>query len=444
MSRHLPAMVFRVVLMLVPYLAAAQGCEAPAEGASARGRACASIALPRVVILGSSTAAGGGASSPAAAWAGRLAAELTARGFVAINKSISGTTTGDSLARFQSDVAPLNPAFVVLATSIVNEGLTDNNIPHVVAGYLRNTRQLVQMVEQLGAIPVIVSPYPNAAFSPRIRSALLQLSSDLEAEGVTVWDFWSSVDDGQGRWLPGLSNDGTHPTDAGHAQLFSSIPLSFFEAARGARPLPPSGRYGSWQMATTENIPASLSVVLASPAGSWTLAFWLKPDTSPGPHAVAAVQDAAIQVTTADAVISVLQHGQPLLAGPLSDGGFTHAAVTYSYQTGALRLYVNGVLADQAVIGPYGEAPSLLFGADSQAGVKSTSLSQLLVYRTPLPAADIADLYAGRIHTKSLEADLPLAQSPARRSLNRAFTLTEATATGSWIWTPASPPTFVP
>lgn len=419
---------------------------APAAGAKSQDacvetlivQRCCGFVHPRIVVLGSSTAAGVGASSPAMSWVGRLAEAIAPRGFAVVNRSISGSTTRDSIARFNVDAAAWNPAFVVLATSIVNEGLTDNDIPKIVPQYLANTRQLIRMVEDIGAIPIVVSPYPNGAFTPRIRAALVQLSSDLEAEGVAVWDFLSAVDDGQGKWLPGLSADGTHPTDTGHALLFGSIPVSFFEAATRRAALAPAGRYGAWQ---SNGPDAALSVSAFAPAPSWTVAFWLKPDASPGAHALVAAGDLSLELSAFPAnTISLSVAGQRILSAPAPKTGvFSHLAVTYRRATGALRLYVNGAPAGEAIVGARDPAALFRFGGDPNAVAKSSAFAQILIYRTPLPPEDIADLYAARIHTKSLEADLPLAQSPARRSINRALTLPDELVTGPWLWTADGP-----
>ena len=82
-----------------------------------------------------------------------------------MNASIAATGTEDSLARFQRDVLPYAPDFVILATSLWNEGFAQN--PNTIADqYVRNTQQLVGMVESLGALPVVVGPYPNSAATP--------------------------------------------------------------------------------------------------------------------------------------------------------------------------------------------------------------------------------------------------------------------------------------
>ncbi|HWE52283.1 MAG TPA: SGNH/GDSL hydrolase family protein, partial [Bryobacteraceae bacterium] len=157
-----------------------------------------------IVVLGSSTAAGVGASTYQTSWVGLLTSALASKGYIVQNVSISGTNTGDSLARFDRDVTPNNPAFVVLATSIVNEP-TDT----AAQSYLAKTLLLIHKVESIGAIPVVVPPYPNDGFSASMYSSIQNIYTTLGAEGVPLLDFLDAADDGQGHWVAGLSLDGT-------------------------------------------------------------------------------------------------------------------------------------------------------------------------------------------------------------------------------------------
>lgn len=387
------------------------------------------------VLIGSSTALGVGASSTASSWAGLLGAWLQQRGITLINSSVSSTRTIDSIARFDRAVTPFSPAFVILATSIWNEDLAAAADPAAVAAvYLQNTRRLIGMVEALGAIPILITPFPGSGSNPALRAILLDMRRQFQAEGVTAWDFFNAVEDGYGRWLPGLTADGVHPNDAGHLRLFASIPLTFFEAAF-ARRLPPLGRFGAWRLQDNAG-PAVVSVDLDSPTLSWTIAFSV--DSAGQSREQLLVTDGpAISVWRSGAALSVSVAGRVVAVSPAlpSDAAFAQVCLSYRETTGNLTLYVNGVEAGAATARSSRSVKTLQFGA-AQPG---SSLSRIFVYRTPLTPEEVVNLSGGRTPVLSLAAELPLAQSPGRKNLNLATTDVGVAVSGPWTWSPDGP-----
>jgi len=392
----------------------------------------------RVVLLGSSTALGAGASSTAASWAGRLASYLRVRGFDFVNVSISGTATADSLARFENDVTPLAPQFVILATSIANEGLTNNNIPTITAKYLANTRTLIRMTENIGAIPILVTPMVNNTYTAKVRTALIALCSQFEAEGVEVWDYFNSLDDGTGKFLAGLSKDGTHPNDTGHQHLFDAIPTTCFLAALNPPRWAPAMDYGSWKSAVGDGTPPSIAVGLASPALSWSVTFWMKPGNSTEAQPTLTVPDAALQLRRTGTRLDLLQNEAILATAEIpSLSTFAHIGITYQKLSGALTLYVNGVAAAASTLST--DNPAGSFRIASLPAGDGDSFCRIQIYRTPLNAQDLKDLAAGRLHFKSLAANLPLTSSSGRGLVSRNSTGITATMEGAWNWTEAGP-----
>ena len=248
-------------------------------------------AAKRVVVLGSSTALGVGASSPGVSWAGRLAASLLPRGYAVQNVSISGSSTADSLARFDRDVTPWAPEVVILATSLVNEPAAG-----AVQTFLRNTDLLIRRVESIGAMPVVVAPYPYNGFSATMYSSIHDIYSVLDGEGVPVLDFLDGVDDGRGHWLPWMTVDGTHPTDAGHQSLFETIPLSLFDALqRTGSPINPHG-FGAWAQNTSDAEEGDFAIRPQTAMSSWTVSFWSKPSDSERERVLLAVNNSWLQI----------------------------------------------------------------------------------------------------------------------------------------------------
>ena len=392
----------------------------------------------RVVLLGSSTALGAGASSSGASWAGRLGAYLQTKGLEFVNASISGTATADSIARFENDVTPRSPQFVILATSIANEGLTPNNIPTILPRFLANTRTLIRMTESIGAIPILVTPMVNNAYTAKVRTALITLSSQLEAEGVEVWDFSNSLDDGTGKFLAGLSKDGTHTNDTGHQQLFDAIPATCFVAALNPPRWAPAMDYGSWKSAIGDGTPASITVSLASPALSWSVAFWMKPGNSGEVQPTLTIDDTTLQLRRTGTRLDLLQNEAILASADIpSLSTFVHIGITYQKLSGALTLYVNGAPAAASTLTT--ENPAGSFRIASLPAGDGDSFCRIQIYRAPLNAQDMKDLAGGRLHFKSLAANLPLTSSSGRGLVSRNPAGITTTMEGSWNWTEAGP-----
>jgi lysophospholipase L1-like esterase len=360
----------------------------------------------RIVILGSSTAAGAGASRPERSWAALLSAALAPAGYTVINRSIAADTTAGAIARFERDVAPLRPAYVVLATSIYNEGITGS--PRAAwTRYVENLARLAAMTSALGAIPVVMGPYPNDAANVEVQTSIETLYQQLSASGARVWDFFNPVVDGRGHWLPGLTVDGTHPSDQGHFYLFDSVPLGTFRGTylqewRRGHP----GVFGNC------GLQRETSLVFSRPSLSWTVGVAAR--YAAAPRTLLAMPELELRVDTWGSSIELAQGGNVLAIASFPDDGAWHDIyVTRKDATGRIELYLDGVGVASSGGAPQGAvsqvtAPSL--AADSGADVRLAT-----AYRTPLDARALSALRLGAPVTKSAEAWPPPCLPAARR-----------------------------
>lgn len=396
----------------------------------------------KVVVLGSSSAAGVGASRYDLSWVGLLTSELRNRGFEVINSSISGSGTDTSLARFDVDVTPHQPDFVVLATSIFNEGFV--NAPQAAwSRYVANTRELIRRTRDLGAIPIVVGMYPSDFYNTTNIALISQLYRTEETLGVPVWDFWSIVSDPAGNWLPGLTRDGLHPTDAGHGYFFNSIPLSLFDVAYYPSPGNIDSTPGAWQTPSTEEGRelGRIDIRLDRASGSWTSAAWIQ-DAGANDWRVylrlGSGQGERFRVERQGTSL-VLREGEseqlhvPLSVGP--DRTWRHVAVSYQFATRRLQLYLDG--ASVAEFFPSQTEPVSHFEFGS--GCENCSFSDLVVYRSNLDSDQIAQIMTGLIPRRSLEFWAPLRESAWPLS-NLARTNPLWTTTGNWQYVPGSSP----
>ncbi|MGJ5813202.1 GDSL-type esterase/lipase family protein [Paludibaculum fermentans] len=388
----------------------------------------------RIVILGSSSAAGLGASRYDLSWVGLLTPELHNRGFEVVNSSISGSGTSTSLARFDTDVAPHQPDFVVLATSIFNEGFVSAPQP-ALNRYIINTRELIRKTRELGAIPIVVGMYPSDFYNSTNISLISQLYRTEETLGVPVWDFWSIVSDQAGNWLPGLTRDGLHPTDVGHSYFFNSIPISLFDVAYSAPHVDLATVPGSWrtpQPAEGQDH-GRIDIRLDRPSDSWTSAAW--------------IQDSGVDAwqvylrfgSDKGERFRLERHGPELvlreaedetLRAPLTVGSersWHHVAVSYQFATRKLQVLLDGSVAGELQTSQVEPMSYFEYGS----GCSGCSFSDLVAYRTNLDMDQVALIKSGLIPRRSLEFWAPLRQS-TMDSLNLARTNPSLTITGSW------------
>ena len=353
------------------------------------------------------------------------------------NVSISGTGTADSLARFDHDVTPLKPTFVILATSIINDGIIQTPVAAVQA-YTQNTHLLIRKVEGIGAIPIVVAPYPNVDFTDWICSAIKGIYATLNAEGVPLLDFLDGTNDGQGHWVAGLSLDGTHPTDAGHALLFDCIPLTLFTALQNPMPpINPHG-FGSWTQGTDQQTEGDVEIMPSTGMGSWTVSFWTKPSTAATERTLLNVNAGAFQLHRAGTTWKLWNGGTNLATVEVRGiSTFHHVALTYQSVTGILTLYVDAQLYAQTVIPGASPVTILSIGGDpANAGWNAAgdSFTDVILYRAPLAQTDIQAIRNGQTPWKSIEAWLPLAYSPDRPMQNLAASIPTVVVHGTWTW----------
>lgn len=353
----------------------------------------------RIVILGSSTANGAGASSYSASWAGLLTKALASRGVQVINRSISGANTEASLLRFDRDVAPLKPDFVVLATSPTNEWIYQ--LRHEAADrYLANTRDLLQKVARLGAVAVLAAPSARNGGDADLGEVVHRLHNRLERLGAPMVDFLGPVEDCCARYLPGLSTDGIHMNDEGHLALFDSTVLGLFEEKGLSAPalLPSSGLWAA-VAGSPDCLP--LQVTLQRPAFSWTLLLRYHASSDDTGWALRA--GPFLLEKTADDL--QLSQGGEILGGArkVAGPGWHLAAISYQRLSGRIRAILDGevVLEERAREGVEAETRFGIWGA--QHGFHFASLS---VHRSPLPVEAFRGRGDGSLPIRSLEAFL--------------------------------------
>jgi lysophospholipase L1-like esterase len=186
----------------------------------------------KIVVLGSSVAMGCSAWL-LEGWAKLLGDTLQAKyGHQLINVSELGSNVSRAIERFPQVVAPERPDVVIIGLSLGNEGLAHCSLPErrvIQKRFEAGLQQLIALIRELGAYPVLGAVYPNDAYQPEHAALLQDTHQRMLRWGVPVLDWLAVVQDGLGRWAPGLSLDPAHPNHAGHRAMFEAIDLSIFD-----------------------------------------------------------------------------------------------------------------------------------------------------------------------------------------------------------------------
>lgn len=381
---------------------------------------------PVAVILGSSTAAGVGASNRSSSWAGGLEQRLLERGIRVVNQSVPGSSSADSLERFDRDVLPHQPAFVFLATSIVNDRVLADPAG-ALERYTANTAALIERVRQTGAIPILLTMYPHNAYSAAHLDVLRRWTEFAESSGWPVFNFMSAVSDQEGRWLRGLTADGVHPVDAGHRQMLESIPDSLLVSLLGEQPAlftqaPPA----SWLAPDDTEGDHALRVRLDRPASSWTIAAFIRdPALTEDVDYFDVNGEQPVRLVRRFNRLELWIGEERVWARSAPAYGWRHFILSYQALTGRLVLAVDGAQWGEAA-GPVDAA----FDAARVAGrCRGCNVARLLVYRANLHPPEFAALGQCSIHRRSLDF---MATLNTTEAVNEAQTLTSLEFEGAW------------
>jgi len=145
-----------------------------------------------------------------------------------VNLGVNGDTTRGMLWRFKTEVAPLEPDYVIIWGGI--NDLYGGYPPEEIMG---NLKELYARVREIGAEPIACTLTSVLGFDPAIQS--VRMLNDLirahcQGDGVPYADLFSATSDDEGRLLESLSSDGAHLSGAGYERVASTIFSEVIEA----------------------------------------------------------------------------------------------------------------------------------------------------------------------------------------------------------------------
>jgi lysophospholipase L1-like esterase len=143
-----------------------------------------------------------------------------------VNRGISGQTSPQMLLRFMADVVALKPRLVHLMCGA--NDVAGNTGPTTPQDFRNNIVAMLDIAGAHGIAAILGSlpPFATLAWSPAIGDARPRVAElngwleELAAErGLVFADYFSALNDGEGRMRMEFTRDGIHPTGRGYAAM---------------------------------------------------------------------------------------------------------------------------------------------------------------------------------------------------------------------------------
>ena len=129
------------------------------------------------------------------------------------NAGIGGNTTAQMIARMATDI-PAESSIVMImeATNDAGSGATFQATP---LEHAQNMLTIANYVLSQGMKPIFIlaPPKDDTEAAQRIEEMNFYNWCTARALGIPCYDPWRTFSDTNGQWIPGASDDGTHPVD---------------------------------------------------------------------------------------------------------------------------------------------------------------------------------------------------------------------------------------
>ena len=402
-----------------------------------------------IVVYGSSVAKGCGSSgwtaqifingSASNGYAADLTTNLAPKGYYVTNNSLPGDNSPGGIARFGTNVPPVNPNYVLLGYALGNDNLAGSSDPATtVSTFGTNLLTMISMCRTNGYYPVTILCYSRNVIEAANRA------SYFEAMNLTInsWNLPSlnidgAMNDGNGGLISGIdSGDGVHPNDYGHLEMFYTIPPTLFDAIGLGKTNSPylSSVTNFARLTQNGSVTAPITFTPTNTIHSFTMSFRVR-STNNG--TIAAIHTgssyATLQITNGQFVY-VSPGGSSIIASSINatNGDWHDIALSSRYTLTNTWLFVDGDQVGGSLTEQY--APDqFILGGPAASGAPATpatvDFQDWCVYRSAWNSLEAQAQAQGSLQQASMEIGAMLddasftSNSPA---LNRAQSLSVA------------------
>lgn len=353
-----------------------------------------------IVVLGSSVAAGWVTSYQEKydmqnGYAYRLARLLEPEGYQVVNISIPGFDTKSTINRFNKDVLPLDPDYVLIGLSMSNEGLETMNPDSVFESYRTGIRKIIGLCEENDIKPVLGLCYSNDNYTDEQYRYLKKMNLLINSWEVPSVNLLGVLDDGHGHFPEGYTFDPNHPDDRGHEEMFYAFVPDMFKALDEGKVLPefinmPEELF----LLGPEKAYKQITYIPSEVMHSFTVSFSLQ----------APQNGNILEINTTGGIkrISLDNRGVIHYDGKATDielnnNSIYNFTLTYHHLIGENKLYIDGKTLLEAK-DQYEPLIFILGGGNQQMGI-----SRLMIFRGALNIDEVNALHLGKAIDASLE-----------------------------------------
>lgn len=367
----------------------------------------------KIAVFGSSVAKGSGDTTGTGGYAGMIKTMLEQRGWTVVNVSRGGDNTIKILPRFENELLPEKPGYVIIGLSLGNEGITARsalNRDRIFERFRSGMAHLVKLCRNNGMIPVVVNCYTRNDFGPEQYDAIRKMNLIMNTWDVPGINALGAIDDGTGKWAEGCWHDKSHPNEKGHREIFYAFVPGLFDAIESGKGVPEKIRTERYLTVVGGTDASPLVYIPDDSIHSFTVSFLVKSHDEGVVAVLEGRHGNAIVSLKNGRVMYQNSQGESFSADTVNEtNGWQYVVLGHRYATGMTTFFVNGKIAGshsgqldfrQFILGGSGHATQL---SPQTAGYKD-----LLIYRSALNADEIKALYNDQLLTSSLEIYAPL------------------------------------
>ena len=367
----------------------------------------------KIAIFGSSVAKGSGDTTSQGGYAGLIAELMQNRGWHVINVSKGGDNTVKIMPRFETQLLPEHPRFVIIGLSLGNEGITAStevDRERIFERFRSGLLHLIGLCRDSGMYPVVVNCYARNDFGREQYEATKRMNLIIDTWDVPCIDALGAIDNGKGNWAEGYWHDKSHPNFKGHKEIFYSFVPSLFDAIEAGKKVPAMVCSKNYLSITSGPASAPLVFLPDDTIHSFSVCFKVKTN---GQGIIAAVNKDGPGAFLEEKGGKIFYHSsaEERIEGMSTEEnkGWQYITLVHQYASGLTFLYTNGHLAGS--INEKLDFKEFILGGtrnrDTVKAPEKAGYRDLLIYRSALNPDEVLAQYYDRLLPASLEIYAP-------------------------------------
>ncbi len=369
--------------------------------------------IKKIAVFGSSVAKGSGDTSGTGGYAGMIKNMMELRGWTVVNVSRGGDNTVKIMPRFQTELLPEKPGYVIIGLSLGNEGIANQPAlkrDRIFEQFRSGMVRLIRLVRENGMIPVVVNCYARNDFGQEEYDAIQQMNMEINTWDVPSINALGAIDNGQGNWADGFWHDKSHPNLKGHREIFHTFVPGLFDALAMGKKCPDKIRSDKYVAIPAKASSSPLVYIPDDTIHSFSISFLVNSREDGTIASLLGKKSHVLIILKSGRIICQWPGKEILLADTTNENnGWQYVVLTHRYATGTTAFYVNGKSAG-SIAGAMDFKEFILGGSGnkSEAPPSLAGYKDLLIYRSALNAGEVKAIYCGRLLQSSLEIYAPL------------------------------------